>query len=192
MNVLFLSCFLTSAVFCLDVLFKHKKSFIKYFTVLLIVLGTFYTMRAHATEMLYEKHLINPGDEDYIKPEWSIPRKCREHGYYMNKYYHEAEKKTWYLPEYDDIEKAKLCFSTAVATAVPPHNVTKIIGIAVGLFTKYGLDCIDRYQEVTDLLHRSIYHADMYLFYLNMLPDECVLPKGYVVIHEHTDDYQQD
>jgi len=188
MNVIFLSCSLTVAAICVDILFNQKKSFMKYFTLLLLVMGTLYTMRAHATEMFPVELMINPGDEDYIKPEWSIARKCREHGYYMHKYYHEAEKKTWFLPEYDDIEKAKTCFSTAVATAVPPHNITKVIAIAIGLFTKYGLDCIDRYQEVSHLLNRSIYHADMYLFYLDMLPDDCVLPRGYIVIHNHVDE----
>jgi hypothetical protein len=138
-----------------------------------MALGIFYTSRAHASINPYEiECMIFEGDEDYVNPKWDIEYKCSSHGYWMRTYYFKAQKITWYLPNYDDIEKGKLCFSTAIALALPPNNIPKIIAIAAGLFTKYGLDCIDSFHEVQHYLYRAKYHAEMFEFFLDLIPED--------------------
>jgi hypothetical protein len=141
--------------------------------IILLCLGLFYTTRAHASTSPFDiECVIFEGDEDYVNPKWDIKYKCREHGYWMRTYYFKAEKMTWYLPNYDDKEKGKACFATAIALAMPPNNIPKIIGVAIGLFTKYGLDCIDSFAEVNHYLHRAGYHAEMYQFFCDIMPED--------------------
>jgi hypothetical protein len=144
--------------------------------VALVILGFFFTFRAHA-EIPFKtafnpEYLINQGDEDYVNPALSMDKKCSHHAYWMKTYYWKAKDITWYLPNYDDQEKAKLCYSTAVALAVPPNNIAKVIVVAAGLFTKYGLDCIESFHEVSHLVHRAAYHAEMYEFYCDLIPED--------------------
>lgn len=147
--------------------------FIYSIVIALLYLGMFFTTRAHAGITSFNpEYLIYEGDEDYVNPKWPIKIKCREHGYWMRKYYAKAKDITWYLPNYDDREKGKTCFATAIALAMPPNNIPKIIAVAVGLFSKYGLDCIDSFAEVNHYLHRAGYHAEMYEFYCDIMPED--------------------
>ncbi len=140
---------------------------------ILMILGIFFSTRAHASLINFNpEYLIYEGDEDYVNPKWDIRDKCREHGYWMRKYYEKSKAITWYLPNYDDREKGKACFATAISLAMPPHNIPKIIAVAVGLFAKYGLDCIDSFAEVNHYLHRAGYHAEMYEFYCEIMPED--------------------
>lgn len=143
--------------------------------IILIGLGIFYTNRAHASINPFEiECMIFEGDEDYVEPDQPIRHKCIDHYHWMIKYFNKASEITWYLPNYDDKEKGKACFATAISLAMPPNNLPKIIAVAVGLFTKYGLDCIDSFAEVNHYLHRAGYHAEMYEFYLGILEgDKC-------------------
>ncbi len=145
-----------------------------YITVaILLILGIFFTTRAHAGITSFNpEYLIFEGDEDYVNPKWNIKDKCSLHGYWMRMYYLKSQKLTWYLPNYDDKEKGKACFATAIALAMPPNDIPKIIVVAVGLFTKYGLDCIDSFAEVNHYLHRAGYHAEMFEFYCELMPED--------------------
>lgn len=141
--------------------------------IILICLGMFFTCRAHAATFPFNmEYLINPGDEDYIDPKHDFSQKCIRHAYWSRKYFQKAQDITWYMPNYDDRELAKTCFSTAFATAMPPHNLSKVIIVAIGLFTKYGLDCMDSFHEVNHYLHRAAYHSEMYDFYLELVPED--------------------
>ncbi len=145
-------------------------------TAILFLLGIFFYTRADAGSInsidFNPEFLINASDEDYINPQSTIVKKCRQHGYWMTHYYNKSKQITWYLPNYDDRELGKMCFSTAVATAIPPNNIPKIIAVAIGLFTKYGLDCIDSFHEANHYIHRAGYHADMFSFYCDMIPED--------------------
>ncbi len=185
-----ISFILSSTIYVYDILNDSKQHVTRYIIIFLLMMGTLYCTRCNAGEISDYQCMINPGDEDFVPADLPLYSKYMKHRLYMEKYYYYAQERTWYLPDYTDKEKASLCFSSAVALAVPPNSISKIIAIALGLFTKYGLDCIDGYHEINHYLCRAKYHADMQEFYWEIIM-KSGMSKAYVVIHTHVDEEDQ-
>ncbi len=201
------SFIITSIVIIADIFTSGKKLLTKYFIIFFLVLGMGYTYRAHAdvnsSNILTEYHvgfhnieyLISPNDPDYVDPRLPVWKKFMLHIKFAKSNYDEAEDYVWWhiSDKYDDKEKAKLCFEAVLCGGLPIHPLGKAIGITLLLFKEYGLDCIDRYAYVNHLLNKAAYHVEMYEFY-NEFEDggmDDVCEKGYVVIHNHVDEEDQ-
>lgn len=167
---IFYTTALTAMIALIDTMIEKK--FFKYLVFFFLIAGFFYTQKANAIEFHESTMMIYPGDEDYVNPSWNVEKKYIHHAIFMNKYFQKSKDIVWFMPSYNDSEKAKMCFATAVSLSVPPHNVPKIIAIVLGLFTQYGLDCIDAFHEANHYLHRANYHAEMCSFYYDMIPEE--------------------
>jgi hypothetical protein len=168
------------------------KVFTLFLTLDLIGLGCFYTCSAHAMPIIDREIMIYPGDEDYVNPKWPIEEKCFKHSIHMREWFEKSKKIVWYMPSKEDSEKGKLCFATAVAVATPPHNYAKLIGVTITIFVQYGLDCIDAFHEANHCLHRAKYHAEMYEFYLGLIPDDYKVARRYVVNGVAYEDLQEE
>jgi len=83
--------------------------------------------------------------------------------------YRDAKNKCWWLPDLSDREKAKYCFSTAVALIAPNDPKSKLIGATLTLLLQYGLDCMDEWNYIQNKLHWSEYHYEMMEFYQEVL-----------------------
>lgn len=164
--------------FMSDLMNNAIKKIWAYLFVFFMTLGMLYTFNISASNMeyFYVKCMIYEDDEDYVDPDEDEWTKCEHHLKFAAKYYMDAQKITWFLPEYSDKEKAKLCFSSVCIGAAPAPAYIKFIAITLNLFSQYGLDCIDRYQQVTNILHRAQYHAEMFMFYDEILKQ---YTKGY-------------
>ena len=75
----------------------------------------------------------------------------------------------WYLPNYNDLQLAKTLYCTALAGIAANDPRAKAAAMFLCLLGQYGLDVMDRYQEVASLGHQANYHFEMYVFFCNLV-----------------------
>lgn len=147
----------------------------------LLCLGGFFLFRGHChadcmsiqQQYIFDRNcLIYPGDDDYVDPSLATYHKFRKHRDHAIEFFVLAEETAWYLPDYDDKDMAKLCFTTSLALYAPVDVVSKVIAASLAVFSEYGLHTIDRWNQVQHCLHRAIYHADMMQFYYEIWKKE--------------------
>lgn len=80
-----------------------------------------------------------------------------------------AEESCWYLPEVSDSDKAKYCFTSAMAMAAPGTPMSKIIGVILVGLTNYGLDVLEGTEETEKWLMKAEYHFEMKEFFEGVL-----------------------
>lgn len=191
MNPVANSLILTSMLIVVDIFSGAKKRISTYLLIFMLSLGIGYACRAHADIAKYE-YLISPSEPDYVDPKLPIWKKFLLHVKFAQSNYKEAEDYVWWhiSDKYSDNEKAKLCFESVLVGVVPPHPLGKAIGITLLLFKEYGLDCMERYNYVTRLLHKAEYHVEMYEFYSELEDGgmDDLRCRGYVCEHVHVDE----
>jgi len=159
-----------------------------YIAVVLALIGCFYFNRhLHAGAFDYDLEMAT------IDWEMSITEKATGYENLLKEkmHYHELQACIylnkieqdiyWCLPDYDDLEKTKLCFTTAMSGLAPGDPKIKMAVMFLTFMTQCGLDVIDRYQEVMYNANRAQYHYDMYVFYVETL-ENLKKPKRYVII----------
>lgn len=87
------------------------------------------------------------------------------HEWNGRKFLKDAEERCWMFPDTSSRDKAKYCFSAAMAAAVPGTPMTRIIAGLLVLFGQYGLDCMDEIEAIEKDLMRSQYHFEMKEFF---------------------------
>lgn len=86
-----------------------------------------------------------------------------------DRYYKEAKKMCWYLPDLEARERAKDCFTSVMAGLAAADLKSKAIVMLISMLTKYGLDCIDEWNVINTKLRWSEYHYEMQEFYKEVL-----------------------
>lgn len=190
MHQLIQSFIVSSIIFLIDAYSKQKKSFTYYLTIFFLVAGMGFLF-ASETENDFrnqqmEKLIEPPNAKKEIQSILIRMSLCRKHSYTKKdkKYYQEKEKfhqkegkkcffnaknKIWYLPDLDDREKARYCFTSAITSALPADPRAKVIGVILQLVLQYGLDCMDEYNYIQNQLQWSQYHFEMNDFYSSVL-----------------------
>lgn len=136
--------------------------------VFLFFLGIFYLTRAHSTlhDDIYQlRHTaaLNAEQRQYFVLE--INHHEREAKAYLKK----AEQTCWYFPTLDDQEKARYCFTSAMAMAAPGTPWSKIIAAVLVGITNYGLDVLEQSELTEEYLRKAEYHFEMKEFFEGVL-----------------------
>ena len=169
----------------MDIFHEGKTHLIKYVTILLLVMGVLYTMKANADEPIYYSKDYEEYD-DSIDPEDDMWIKWMMHGVHGKELFWRAQCITWYMPITDDTTMARNAFVTAMA-GLPSYDInSKICSMVLAYLTQYGLDAMEKYKVVNNYLNRARYHFEMYDFYEYIMENEG--PKSYRVEHWHVDE----
>lgn len=146
--------------------------------IILLCLGLFFTCRGHASSLDFDNEfLVQEGDEDYVNLSLPIERRCAKHFSWAQRHYDKSKRISWYLPDYNDRDKAETCFVLAAGSLVPGDPWTKIVTLTITYMTKYGLDCMANFHEMNHYMYRAKYHVEMYEFYLEILKNEGKQPQ---------------
>lgn len=184
----------SSIVFLIDAYSRQKKNFLCYVTIFLIVSGMGYLFSSEIEHNIKEYDRYIPLDlyppppnankkiakikmrmllcrnkSPTKKDKKYYERKEKFHSTEANRYYIHAKQKMWYLPDLDDREKARYCFTSAVTTAMPGDPRAKIVGVVLQFFLQYGLDCIYEWNYIQNQLYWAAYHFEMADFYFEVL-----------------------
>jgi hypothetical protein len=83
--------------------------------------------------------------------------------------YEYTKRKVWWLPSVSNKEKARYCYTTAIATLGAGSPYSKIVAVTLSLLLQYGLDCIDEWDEISEKFYWMKYHFEMAEFYQDVL-----------------------
>lgn len=179
MKILIESTILTGIFFVINVAFKQKHN-LKFYTIYFFaMLATIYlfTSKAEASEFVpncqIEMKAMTFGLHHYE----NLTQEERE--YYWNKIqfhereakrtYNDAKNRCWWLPDLNERDKAKYCFTTAMSTVPAGTPQSKIIMAIMTLLTQYGLDCMEEWSYIQNKLYWSQYHYEQKEFYEDVL-----------------------
>lgn len=84
-------------------------------------------------------------------------------------YFCDAEEICWYLPDVDDKESARYCFTAAIALLASGSPISKACAAVLTTMTNYGLDAMEDWNMMKTLIHKAQYHSEMEQFYAELL-----------------------
>ena len=179
MKLLIESTILTGVLFVCNIFFKRGhniKVYVIYF--IAIFLGNYLlSQKAEASEfipnceiemkaMIFGLHHYENLTEEEREYYW---KKIQFHEKEAKRTYNDAKNRCWWLPNINDRDKAKYCFTTAIA-AIPANTPQSRIIMAILTFmTQYGLDCIDEWNYIQNKLHWCQYHYKQKELYEDVL-----------------------
>lgn len=192
MRELIQAAFVTSIIFIADMITDTKKKFYTYVIIFLLIAGIGFTFSkgfAAEVEFLEKVHFSSTNfvrnaqieievlKESFASPNFALDINQRlyyqqlieHHRIEGDKAYIESKEKCWWLPNLTDREKARYCYTTALAGIATGTPGSKIVVMTITLLGQYGLDCIDEWHKIKTLLHSSQYHYEMMEFYQNVL-----------------------
>ena len=91
------------------------------------------------------------------------------HMFHAKRTYEDAKEKCWYLPRVNDRDKARYCFTTAIATVGSTSPTGRLVAAVTTFLVQYGLDSMDEWDYIQEKLHWSEYHFDMCDHYQNLI-----------------------
>ncbi len=175
----FLQAFIVSSlIFLADAYSKQKKTFICYVTIFFIIAGMGFLFSAphsskkgaYAECKTYSLKSVPKKKKKQVKRDRKYyEKKEKFHGKEANKCYISAKSRVWYLPDLDDRQKARYCFTSALSACNPGDPRAKIVMISLSFLMQYGLDCIDEWNYIQNQLHCAAYHFEMSDFYFDLL-----------------------
>lgn len=141
-------------------------------TIFLIALGMMFLCKSccHAAAIPAEYEYLLAKRTKYIDLHPKAPSREQKakwqeeyefHLFNAKRTYEDAKTKAWYMPNLSDREKAKYCFTSAIATMGSATLTTKLVVAVASLLAQYGLDCQDEYEYITTKLYWSQYHLEM-------------------------------
>lgn len=138
------------------------KNLINIIIVFLIILGLYYLFREHGHASSYHKRtkyidLRGPTNEQIAS--WQ-----KEYNFHLQegiRTFNEAKAKCWYLPDLEDREKARYCFTSAIAAIGSTTPTYKLLAVVTQLLTQYGLDAMYEWNDINTKLYWSSYHFEM-------------------------------
>ena len=149
------------------------------FTITLFAIGIFFLLRscAHAQPIPPEyEHLLAKRFKYENKtqaPSRAQKEKYKEqydfHLFNGIRTYEDAKSKCWYLPNINDREKAKYCFTSAIATIGSSSPTAKLVVAISSLLTQYGIDCLSEWEYIENKLYWSNYHFEMCDHYYQLI-----------------------
>lgn len=83
--------------------------------------------------------------------------------------YNDAKDRCWWLPNISHREKARYCFTSAIAAIGSPTPQTKLVATITNLLMNYGLDVMDEWNYINNKLYWSAYHFEMCDHYSSIL-----------------------
>jgi hypothetical protein len=172
------AAFITSAIYAVGILTKHKMKTSVYcflFLVFLIV-AMFYGPSLHAevpnakVEIRQIRAYLNSLETKLSKEDKKFYQdKVRFHQNNGERCEQDAKNKCWWLPDFEDRENAKYCW-TAIGTIITPADPkSKFIALLVEALIYYGINAIDEWVYIKNKLHWSEYHYEMMEFYQEVL-----------------------
>lgn len=182
-KLIFNSLILTLVLFLLNFAFKKKALLWQYLIYFLAIFFSlwFFSEKVEANEfsrILSSNSVKDIWDEQFYDCSLNDLDRAR----YVNlinfhqnsavQNYDAAKVKCWWLPNISDRDKAKYCYTTLLTTLPASTPMSKIVYSLISFLTQYGLNCIDEWNEINQLLLWSQYHYEMKEFY------ESVLIKG--------------
>lgn len=75
-------------------------------------------------------------------------------------YYKKGEEGCWYMPTLKQREKAKMAFTTAIASVPGPWSF-RLAAATLSLLGQYGICCIDEYYDIEHNLKMASFHFRM-------------------------------
>lgn len=147
---------------------KPIDNFIFWMIVALFGLGLFFLCRCDASHSEALEYLRYQAPLNYDQREYFI-RQVDHHERMGQHYYKKAEDSCMFLPALPDRDKARYCFTSAMAMAAPGTPMSKIISAILVALTQYGLDCLEQTEITENWLLKAEYHFEMKEFFEGVL-----------------------
>lgn len=173
---------LTGVIFVVKSFFSEKHRIFDYVAVCLLLMGCLYFMQGKAEAAMFipnaeieirsMQHLLSPEAKLTPAQKKYYSDKIKFHAENAVRCYEAAKAKCWYLPDINDREKAKYCFTTLITTFPAGTPQSKIIAAITSFLIQYGLDCIDEWHYIQNKLYWAEYHFEMYEFYSDVVRTE--------------------
>jgi hypothetical protein len=146
----------------------------------LILAGTFFLCRSCAYAESHLDEYINavPPEHICLRTQWGRPQDQikqpsqksqrlhwkEDYDFHLSngiRCYEDAKSKCWYLPNIEDREKARYCFTTSIAAVGNANAYCKLVAMVSSLLLQYGLDCMDEWDYIKTKLYWSSYHFEL-------------------------------
>ena len=146
--------------------------------IILLFLGAFFLLRSlNANEddwLIASKRIFTYTENPRAKPpsREQLAAWQKEFDFHLDngiRTYNEAKDKCWYLPDISDRDKARYCFTSAIATIGSYTPSTKLIACVTSLLLQYGLDAMDEWNYIQNKLYWSAYHFDLCDHYYHLI-----------------------
>ena len=85
------------------------------------------------------------------------------------KAYEAAKNRAWWLPDLDDREKARYCFTSSIALLGCASPCGRLLAAISTLFVQYGLDAMDEWHYIQGKLYDSQSHFELCDYYAGLL-----------------------
>ena len=165
---------------------KHFDKYVcLYLAIILFILGMFFYSRAYACEadLCEYNHRIyalqHPVAIKHVKMLEVIriaydncktnADKVQFHKENGDRCLNDAKNKCWWLPDLDDREKARYCFTNIGVLVCPGDPKSKLIISIVTTLIQYGLDCSEQWHYINNKLYWAQYHYEMMEFYEDLI-----------------------
>ena len=92
--------------------------------------------------------------------------------YHTNKAFEEyntARDICWWLPRQSDREKARKAITTFGTIALPTTPLHRCMATLIGLLVQYGVDCVDEWYNIKELLESAQYNSEMAQVYRDLV-----------------------
>lgn len=92
--------------------------------------------------------------------------------YHTNKAYEDyiaAKDKCWWLPDLRKRDLVRRGWLTLMAGIYPATPLYRVIASIIAMLTQYGVDCMDEWDAINDLLESAQYNSEMAKVYQDLL-----------------------
>src|SRR6185312_8024930 len=125
---------------------KTMKSVTNIFTLLLLILGVYFLLHSylHADdEFLYAKRIFTYSAKDHQPSKEKLAEWQKDYDFHLKegiRCYNHARDKCWYLPVIAERDKARYCFTSAIAAIGNHTPCFRLVSMISTMLMQYGLD----------------------------------------------------
>lgn len=162
-----------------NILLGFKYRILQYVAVIILLFISFcvFKSKAQATTFIYdvsieietERHFFDLNAKLTAKETEYYAKKLNMHKENALRTFNNIKETCWWLPNLNDREKARYCFTTLVASLPAGTPQSKIIASLASFLAQYGLDCLEQWNYLSEQLYWCQYHNEMIEFYSNVL-----------------------
>ncbi len=141
----------------------------------LIILGIFFLIHSYLKaddEYLYAKRTLTYSARDHQPSREKISEWQKDYDFHLKegiRCYNEAKEKCWYLPDISERDKARYCFTTAVASIGNHTPCFRLVSMVTTLLLQYSLDSMSEWNSIQNKLYWSSYHFELCDHYYNLI-----------------------
>lgn len=162
------------ALYIINHFFGGKHNYSRYWTAFLLMCAILFLFKSEAhANATWDRYVYDYYNLDFNALSDNERKlcvqqmdKCERMGKY---HYNLAKDRSWWLPNISDRDKARHCFTGAVANLATFTPQSKIIAAIAWFMTSYGLACLDEWNYINDNLMQSQAWWESYEFYKSAL-----------------------